>query len=55
MNIKEKAEEVGKIAKMAKETYKNVTKGKSTDESNFILGFITGYKKKEKELLKSEL
>ena len=47
--IKKHSEEIGRIAKLAKEAYKNVTEGKSTDESNFILGFIAGYKKKENE------
>lgn len=45
--MKEKSEELGRIAKLAKESYKNVTKGISTDESNFILGFVAGYKAKE--------
>lgn len=45
--MKEKSEEVGRIVKLAKESYKNVTKGISTDESNFILGFVSGYKAKE--------
>ena len=46
---KEKAEEFGRIAKLAKESYKNVTEGESNPESYFILGFIAGYKKKENE------
>lgn len=47
--IKKLFEENGRIAKLAKEAYKNVTLGKGNAEGLFILGFIAGYKKKENE------
>lgn len=49
--LQEKTNEIGKIAKKAREAFKNVTLGDAgSPESLFILGFVAGYKEKEKEV-----
>ncbi len=48
--IENLSKEINRIAKLAKEDFKNVTPGKGSEENIFILGFIAGYKQKEKEL-----
>ena len=48
--LKQRCIEAARIALMAEETYKNVTLGVGDPKSLFILGFIAGYQKKEKEI-----
>ena len=48
-NINNISAEIHRISKLAKEAYKNVTEGKSTPYTDFLMGFVAGYQIAQKD------
>ena len=47
--LNETSAEIHRISKLAKEAYKNVSEGKSTPYTDFLMGFVAGYQKGQKD------
>lgn len=48
-NINKTSDEIHRISKLAKEAYKNVSEGKSTPYTDFLMGFVAGYQKGQED------
>lgn len=54
-NLNKTSAEIHRIAKLAKEAYKNVSEGKSTPYTDFLMGFVAGYQKGQSDSKSKQL